>query len=98
VVAAEVPRFELAAAEAAPCFALVAGIDAFTLISTIANVDRKYMFGLVTQNDMLPLLAQADIVVLPSYREGTPRILIEAAAMARVPLAGTSWIPGQGGL
>ena len=25
-------------------------------------------------------------------------LTIEAAAMARVPLAGTSWIPGQGGL
>jgi len=33
-------------------------------------------------DDMQALLGQADIVVLPSYREGTPRILIEAAAMA----------------
>ncbi len=24
-------------------------------------------------------------------------LTIEAAAMARVPLAGTSWVPGQGG-
>lgn len=29
------------------------------------------------------LLAQADIVVLPTYAEGTPRILIEAAAMEK---------------
>jgi len=29
------------------------------------------------------LLADADIVVLPSYTEGTPKILIEAAAMAK---------------
>jgi glycosyltransferase involved in cell wall biosynthesis len=28
-------------------------------------------------------IAQADCVVLPSYREGTPRSLLEAAAMAR---------------
>ncbi len=28
-------------------------------------------------------IAQADCVVLPSYREGTPRTLLEAAAMAR---------------
>jgi glycosyltransferase involved in cell wall biosynthesis len=28
-------------------------------------------------------IAQADCVVLPSYREGTPRALLEAAAMAR---------------
>lgn len=34
-------------------------------------------------DDMRELLAECDIVVLPSYREGTPRILIEAAAMAR---------------
>jgi glycosyltransferase involved in cell wall biosynthesis len=28
-------------------------------------------------------IAQADCIVLPSYREGTPRTLLEAAAMAR---------------
>jgi glycosyltransferase involved in cell wall biosynthesis len=28
-------------------------------------------------------ITQADCVVLPSYREGTPRALLEAAAMAR---------------
>lgn len=47
-------------------------------------------------DDMLPLLAQADIVVLPSYREGTPRILIEAAAMA-IPIVATD-IAGCRGL
>lgn len=31
-------------------------------------------------SDMAALYAQADIVVLPSYREGTPRSLLEAAA------------------
>lgn len=34
-------------------------------------------------DDVRPHLAQADCVVLPSYREGTPRSLLEAAAMAR---------------
>ena len=29
------------------------------------------------------VIAQADCIVLPSYREGTPRTLLEAAAMAR---------------
>ena len=33
--------------------------------------------------DMPGLIDQSDIVVLPSYREGTPRILLEAAAMER---------------
>lgn len=47
-------------------------------------------------DDMLPLLAESDIVVLPSYREGTPRILIEAAAMAK-PIVATD-IAGCRGL
>jgi len=33
--------------------------------------------------DVRPVLADADVVVLPSYREGTPRSLLEAAAMAK---------------
>ncbi len=33
--------------------------------------------------DVRPHLADADCVVLPSYREGVPRTLLEAAAMAR---------------
>lgn len=34
-------------------------------------------------DDVAPFLADADCVVLPSYREGLPRTLLEAAAMAR---------------
>jgi glycosyltransferase involved in cell wall biosynthesis len=34
-------------------------------------------------DDVRTYLAQADCVVLPSYREGVPRSLLEAAAMAR---------------
>jgi glycosyltransferase involved in cell wall biosynthesis len=34
-------------------------------------------------DDVRPFFAQADCVVLPSYREGVPRALLEAAAMAR---------------
>jgi len=37
--------------------------------------------------DVRPIIAQADAVVLPSYREGTPRTLLEAAAMARPMIA-----------
>lgn len=43
-------------------------------------------------DDMPTLLAEADIVVLPSYREGLPTSLIEAAACAR-PLITTD-VPG----
>jgi glycosyltransferase involved in cell wall biosynthesis len=34
-------------------------------------------------DDVRAQIAEADCVVLPSYREGTPRTLLEAAAMAR---------------
>ena len=43
--------------------------------------------------DVRPHLAQATAVVLPSYREGLPRSLLEAAAMAR-PLIATD-VPGN---
>jgi len=42
--------------------------------------------------DVRPTLAKADCVVLPSYREGIPRSLLEAAAMQR-PLIATD-VPG----
>lgn len=45
-----------------------------------------------TADDVRPLIAEADCVVLPSYREGAPRTLIEAAAMAR-PVIATD-VPG----
>lgn len=38
--------------------------------------------------DVRPMLANADVVVLPSYREGLPRALLEAAAMEK-PLIAT---------
>ena len=39
-------------------------------------------------DDVRPILAKADVVVLPSYREGTPRALLEASAMGK-PLIAT---------
>lgn len=45
-----------------------------------------------TADDVRPHIAAADCVVLPSYREGAPRTLIEAAAMAR-PVIATD-VPG----
>ncbi len=41
---------------------------------------------------MADVMAVADMVVLPSYREGTPRVLLEAAAMGK-PLIATD-VPG----
>ena len=45
-----------------------------------------------TTDDVRPFIAEASVVVLPSYREGLPRSLLEGAAMAR-PLIATN-VPG----
>lgn len=42
--------------------------------------------------DVRPYIENADCIVLPSYREGTPRTLLEAAAMAK-PIVATD-VPG----
>jgi glycosyltransferase involved in cell wall biosynthesis len=55
-------------------------------------VDEGIVEYLVTTSDVRPHIAAASCVVLPSYREGAPRTLIEAAAMAR-PLIATD-VPG----
>ena len=44
------------------------------------------------QQDMESILEQSSIVVLPSYREGFPKILIEAAACGRAVI--TTDVPG----
>jgi glycosyltransferase involved in cell wall biosynthesis len=43
-------------------------------------------------HDVRPFIAAADCVVLPSYREGVPRTLMEASAMGR-PIVATD-VPG----
>ncbi|CAN5911264.1 glycosyltransferase family 4 protein [soil metagenome] len=45
-----------------------------------------------TTDDVAAVIAKADCVVLPSYREGTPKTLLEAAAMGK-PLIATN-VPG----
>lgn len=45
-----------------------------------------------TSDNVAELLARADCVVLPSYREGTPKTLLEAAAMGK-PIVTTD-VPG----
>ena len=61
-----------------------------------AELDAWVAQGLVEYlgetDDVRPYVAAASAVVLPSYREGLPRTLLEAAAMAR-PLIATD-VPG----
>ena len=64
-------------------------IDAATVASWEEEGIIEY---LGTADDVRPHIAAAHCVVLPSYREGAPRTLIEAAAMAR-PLIATD-VPG----
>lgn len=64
-------------------------INRATLDAWVAEGVVEY---LGTTNDVRPAIAEANCVVLPSYREGAPRTLIEAAAMARPVI--TTDVPG----
>lgn len=66
-----------------------AGISRAELDAWVADGDIVYD-GVAT--DVRPHLAAAALVVLPSYREGCPRVLLEAAATGRA-LIGTD-VPG----
>ncbi|HEV6966449.1 glycosyltransferase family 4 protein [Roseateles sp.] len=57
-----------------------AAISRVQIDSWVAEGAVKY---LGTRKDVREEIASADCVVLPSYREGTPRTLLEAAAMSR---------------
>lgn len=61
-----------------------------------SNVERWVAEGLIDYlgetDDVRPAIAASDCVVLPSYREGLPRTLLEASAMAK-PLIATD-VPG----
>ena len=61
-----------------------------------ADIDAWVAEGVVeylgTTDDVRPFIAAASAIVLPSYREGLPRSLLEGAAMAR-PLIATD-VPG----
>jgi glycosyltransferase involved in cell wall biosynthesis len=61
-----------------------------------SDVDEWVREGIIDylghSDDVRPFVAAADCIVLPSYREGLPRVLLEGAAMAR-PLIATD-VPG----
>ncbi len=59
----------------------------------LAEYEREGAVELLgSTDDVRPYIAAADCVVLPSYREGLPRVLVEAGAMARPVIA--SDVPG----
>ncbi len=65
------------------------GIPLSVIDSWISKGTVEY---LGTTRDVRPYIAAADCVVLPSYREGTPHTLLEAASCAR-PIIATD-VPG----
>lgn len=60
------------------------------IINTWINAGTIEYLG--TTEDVRHFIRQADCVVLPSYREGTPRTLLEAASLAK-PIIATN-VPG----
>lgn len=56
-----------------------------------ADLDTWQREGLIEyyehQKDIRPILKDANVVVLPSYREGTPKTLLEAGAMGKAMIA-----------
>jgi glycosyltransferase involved in cell wall biosynthesis len=78
-------------------FQLVGQIDSHNKASVPYNKIKEYVDnGIINYlgeaSDIRPYLERADCVVLPSYREGTSRALLEAAAMGR-PIIATD-VPG----
>jgi glycosyltransferase involved in cell wall biosynthesis len=55
-------------------------------------IDSNIVEYLGTTDDVRPFINSADCIVLPSYREGTPRTLLEAASSAK-PIIATD-VPG----
>lgn len=78
-------------------FQLLGAIDAHNR----SAISREVLDGWVAEgvleylgetSDVRPYIAKAHCIVLPSYREGAPRTLIEAAALARPTI--TTNVPG----
>jgi len=63
------------------------GLDGITP-GELAGIEAAGVEFLGRRDDIRPVIAQASVFVLPSYREGTPRSVLEAMAMGR-PVATT---------
>ncbi|SNC76031.1 Glycosyltransferase involved in cell wall bisynthesis [Hymenobacter gelipurpurascens] len=88
---------------------LLGGIDESGGVGVKRAVFEQWMQAgnieyLGTSDNVAEHIAQADCVVLPSYREGTPKTLLEAAAMGKpivttdVPGCRETVVDGQNGL
>ncbi len=68
-------------------FSLVGWIDENPSAITQAELDAWQAEGVIRYlgklDDVRPAIADCNVYVLPSYREGTPRTVLEAMAMAR---------------
>jgi glycosyltransferase involved in cell wall biosynthesis len=77
-------------------FLVVGGLDPNPASVKRDEVDRWVLEGVVEYvgevRDVRPELAKASVLVLPSYREGTPRSVLEAMSMGRAII--TSDAPG----
>jgi glycosyltransferase involved in cell wall biosynthesis len=73
-------------------FADVSNVSAITTAQLLAWGEEPFIEWLGPTDAMEQVLAQVDCVVLPSYREGLPRSLLEAGAMG-LPVVATD-VPG----
>ncbi|OGT09871.1 MAG: hypothetical protein A2X77_04700 [Gammaproteobacteria bacterium GWE2_42_36] len=77
-------------------FLIVGGLDANPSSIKKIELDRWLDEGVIEYkgklNDVRPVIAESAIYVLPSYREGTPRSVLEAMSMGRPVI--TTDVPG----